>query len=581
MTRRATVLTVLVLLVLGASSAQGAATFIINNVDPPGVGFNDPTPAVPVGGNPGLTVGAQRLNAFQFAADLWGAVLDSSVDIVIQGTFSPLFCDPNSAVLGAAGTIQIFANFPGAQYPATWYHSALANKLGGADLTPGPPDPGLLVPPFNDDIVAFFNGAIAGDPNCLGGATWYYGYDNSPPPGQIDLLNVLMHEFGHGIGFANFISEPAGTGPLGLPDIYTVFSRDNTQNKQWNQMTNLERAASAVNTGNVVWNGPNVVAAAPGVLVGVPVVRINAPAGIAGDFAAQSATYGAPLKIWPAADTADVALYDDGVGPDPNDACDLFLDPGVAGKIALINRGSCNFSLKSALAQLSGATGVIITNNQPVGLPPMGGSDLVAPTIASVGISKDDGDLIKANLPGVNASLTRDAALGLAGADAAGFVRLYAPNPVQSGSSISHWDTVADPNLLMEPFINADLTAATDLDLTPYQLADIGWELGPHCPVGSDDSATVVIDGCDSGVTNLFGPFTTFPVPLSAAGIPAGDVNGGCYLADLVNSCASAANHGEYTSCVTTTTNYLVSIGVISPAESASIQACAAAASIP
>ena len=37
-----------------------AATFIVNNLDPPGLGFNDPTPAIPVGGNTGTTLGQQR-----------------------------------------------------------------------------------------------------------------------------------------------------------------------------------------------------------------------------------------------------------------------------------------------------------------------------------------------------------------------------------------------------------------------------------------------------------------------------------------------------------------------------------------
>jgi hypothetical protein len=41
-----------------------AAQVIVVSGDPPGVGFNDPTPAVPVGGNPGTTVGQQALNVF-------------------------------------------------------------------------------------------------------------------------------------------------------------------------------------------------------------------------------------------------------------------------------------------------------------------------------------------------------------------------------------------------------------------------------------------------------------------------------------------------------------------------------------
>ena len=44
------------------------------------MGFNDPTPATPVGGNTGTTIGAQRLIVFKEAARIWGAVLPSNVD---------------------------------------------------------------------------------------------------------------------------------------------------------------------------------------------------------------------------------------------------------------------------------------------------------------------------------------------------------------------------------------------------------------------------------------------------------------------------------------------------------------------
>ena len=57
---------------LAAPAAFGQATIVIENADPAGVGFNDTTPVVPVGGNNGTTVGQQRLNAFQYAAGIWG-----------------------------------------------------------------------------------------------------------------------------------------------------------------------------------------------------------------------------------------------------------------------------------------------------------------------------------------------------------------------------------------------------------------------------------------------------------------------------------------------------------------------------
>ena len=55
--------------------SAGPAQFVIVNLNPPGVGFNDPTPVTPVGGNPGTTLGEQRLIAFDHAAKIWSARL--------------------------------------------------------------------------------------------------------------------------------------------------------------------------------------------------------------------------------------------------------------------------------------------------------------------------------------------------------------------------------------------------------------------------------------------------------------------------------------------------------------------------
>ena len=66
------------LLVLAAALTVNAATITIVNQDGLNEGFNDPTPAAPVGGNNGATIGQQRLNVFQEAADIWGALLPSA-----------------------------------------------------------------------------------------------------------------------------------------------------------------------------------------------------------------------------------------------------------------------------------------------------------------------------------------------------------------------------------------------------------------------------------------------------------------------------------------------------------------------
>ena len=316
-----------------------AADIVINNVDFPGEGFNDPTPAAPVGGNSGVTLGEQRLAVFQAAADIWGATLESDVTIVVQGINVPLPCSPTAGVLGAAGTIQIFADLdpapPGIR-ALTWYHSALYNKITGADASPGPPDPDFLVPPFNDDIFALFNTEL-GTPACLTDSGWYYGLDNNAPANQIDFLTVVLHEFAHGLGFSEFIDEDTGEGPLGLPDIYSSHMLDTTQGKTWDQLTPAERLASQTNTGNLVWAGAHVTEAAPDVLGPRPTVAAFAPFRLWERFEAQEASFGPPLRVW-RGPTGKVKLVNDGTGDSPTDACEP-LENHMWGRIALIDRG--------------------------------------------------------------------------------------------------------------------------------------------------------------------------------------------------------------------------------------------------
>src|SRR3546814_13445330 len=77
------------------------------NFDDPDEGYNDPSPATPVAGNPGTTLGEQRRIVAQFAADLWGSVLVSDQPVFVGAQFNPL--GPN--VLGSAGATFVFSDF--------------------------------------------------------------------------------------------------------------------------------------------------------------------------------------------------------------------------------------------------------------------------------------------------------------------------------------------------------------------------------------------------------------------------------------------------------------------------------------
>lgn len=324
-----------------------AATLQIINSDGAGEGFNDPTAKAPEGGNTGTTWGAQRLILFNFAADIWEAFLDSSVTININSQFNSLAA---CGILGQAGATTIHRDFANAEFAGTWYSPALAGKRAGSDQNGG-----------TAEINATFN--TDWDNGCFGaGVRFYYGLSDTAPVNQINLLVVLLHEMGHGLGFQTYTNAQTGAFNSGFPSIYDRFAFDRDVNLHWHEMTQAQRAASGINTGDLMWDGAN--------------VRI-------------------------------------------------------------------------ASGSLTGC---------------------------------------------------RDATNGN--------VALYAPNPFEGGSSVSHFSNACVPNLLMEPAVNFGVFGIPlDLDMTRQQMRDIGWyrdttsDLTPDTITSVSPSGNTVIVGSNVNIT--------------------------------------------------------------------------------
>jgi hypothetical protein len=449
------------LLVLAAASVSNATTIIINNQDGVNEGLNDNTPVLPVGGNPGTTLGQQRLNVFQKAADIWAGLLPDNVTIVVNAKMDPQTCTTTSAVLGSTSNNGLYRDFGGAPLANTWYVMAEANKLANVDLDGG----------ATNDMNITFNSNLNGQVSCLNGVGWYYGFDGNEGT-NTEMLPVILHEMGHGLGFTSSLGA-SGVEP-GSPAFPTVFERlmhDNTTNKQWDTMTAAERAASAINPNNVVFTGPCTTGHAPFVLVGPPTLWVNAGGPLAPKYTTGTANFGpATYSV-----TGNCVLADDGTAPN-SDACTALVNGGaISGNIAVIDRGTCTFVAKSLNAQANGAIAVIIVNNAAGAAPGLGGFDasIVIPVCS---LSQADGTALKTAMLGgpVNVTLGFDnSAPAKAGADALNHVQIYTPNPFQSGSSISHWDVSTYPNLLMEPAINNNLHDG--VDLTFWAFGDLGW----------------------------------------------------------------------------------------------------------
>lgn len=236
----------LLLIALLFSQTANATQITIVNSDGANEGFNDTTPTTPAAGNTATTLGAQRLRVFQFAASIWEAIIDSDIEILVDAQFDPLTCSTTSAVLGAAGAMTVSRDFPNAPISNTWYAIALANSLEGSDMSTW------------EDISATFNSDIDNNNNCLNGYNWYYGLDGNRPPNTIELLSVVMHEIGHGLGFQTFVNLGTGSKLFQKNDTYMLNLEDHSSGRIWSNMNNQQRVQSAKDTADLHWTGPNV-----------------------------------------------------------------------------------------------------------------------------------------------------------------------------------------------------------------------------------------------------------------------------------------------------------------------------------
>ncbi len=104
-----------------------------------------------------------------------------------------------------------------------------------------------------------------------------------------------------------------------------------------------------------------------------------------------------------------LARFNDGNSTDSAsiyDGCEAPVDAStLAGKVAIIERGSCNFTVKVKNAQDAGAIAALITNNVNDGTPaPMGGSDATI-TIANMGLNFADGESLYNALGGADVNV--------------------------------------------------------------------------------------------------------------------------------------------------------------------------------
>lgn len=129
--------------------------------------------------------------AIEFASRVWGAYLNSAVPIRVEVDWQDR---DDRRLLASAGPGTLFRGIPGGE-PNVWYPVALAESIVGLDLNE-------LTSP---DIRISANST----------ANWYFGTDGNTPRNRIDLVSVILHEMGHGLGFLSSV-DTVGTDQLAI-----------------------------------------------------------------------------------------------------------------------------------------------------------------------------------------------------------------------------------------------------------------------------------------------------------------------------------------------------------------------------
>lgn len=238
--------------------------------------------------------------------------------------------------------------------------------------------------------------------------TFDYTYDTAlAPPSSINqqkaaivqlfFMNNFLHDWYYDSGFdeasGNAQTNNFGRGGLGNDSIRAEgqdFSGRNNANMSTPADGGRPRMQMFIFDGNALHT-----------------LTANSPTAIARKFTNGTAAFG-PLAF---DITAPV------VQANPPDGCATFLNPAdVAGKIAFVDRGTCNFNVKIQNAQLAGAVGAIVANvatsASPETAPAMGGTATIPVTIGSLSLGFSDGNLFRANFGnGIVVRLFRDVAI--------------------------------------------------------------------------------------------------------------------------------------------------------------------------
>ena len=180
--------------------------------------------------------------AIQAAVDIWSENFASTVPININVKWGS---SSSYGVLASASAKNNFSNFNGAPDKTLYYASALANALAGRDLDPTSPEIEISI---------------------TSNAPWYYGTDGICPARSFDLVSVILHEMGHGLGFVsgNYYEPFSGFGRVDQPTPFDAYAQL-PDGRRLADMPSPSLEAGKAMTSDLFWSGENAIKANNGI----------------------------------------------------------------------------------------------------------------------------------------------------------------------------------------------------------------------------------------------------------------------------------------------------------------------------
>jgi extracellular elastinolytic metalloproteinase len=209
-----------------------------------------------------------------------------------------------------------------------------------------------------------------------------------------NILHDLWYQYGFDEASGNFQENNYGNGGLD-GDYVRAEALDGSGTNNANFGTGEDGSGARMQM--YIWTDDPLPQGSPIELI------VTDPPNVVGNYEMIQGGFGGALPDPPI--ISEVVLVDDGMGGMgiSSDACEAIINGAdFSGKIAMIDRGDCQFGVKVLKAENEGAIAVIICNNEAggaQGMPPGTDGNLV--TIPAVMISLEDCNLLKPALPGL------------------------------------------------------------------------------------------------------------------------------------------------------------------------------------